>query len=114
MSQFSEKLTTYIKKSQQQLAENTASRSAKDMAKNIFKRMAQKANSLLIIESRGFGIKAYVVERRGDEVELIGYAENNIMESSEALADIVAQLKRDDCSVPSKALLVSGAVTSAL
>jgi len=114
MSQFSEKLTTYIKKSQQQLAENTTGRSAKDMAKNIFKRMAQKANSLLIIESRGFGIKAYVVERRGDEVELIGYADNNIMESSAALVDIVAQLKRDGCSVPTKALLVSGAVTSAL
>jgi hypothetical protein len=74
----------------------------------------QRANRLLLIESRGFGINAYLVERSGDAIELVHFVCNTHAEPGSSLTDICAQLKNDGYPWPKKALLISGATTTAL
>ena len=50
--------------------------------------MAKGANRILLIESCGFGINAYLVERRREVVDLVQYFDNQILENGPALADI--------------------------
>jgi len=89
-------------------------RDNKKYSQLITERFGQSANRLLLIESRGFGINAYVVERRGDVVELLHFVSNNETEPDLGLKDICTQLKSDGVSLPKKALLISGATTTAL
>lgn len=117
MKKIPEPLIKYLKKGQQvqqRLAAHPAGHAAKKVAKGVIERMAQGANRLLVIESRGFGINAYVVERRGEVVELVHFASNGIANSADALADVCLQFKSQQCPVPNKVLLISGAVASAL
>ena len=76
--------------------------------------MAKGANRILLIESRGFGINAYLVERRRDVVDLVQYFDNQIIENGPALADICQQMKDAKYTVPKQALLITGSATSAL
>ncbi|QUM84944.1 MULTISPECIES: hypothetical protein [unclassified Moritella] len=87
---------------------------SKALSRSFLGKMSAGANRLLVIESRGFGINAYVVERRGDAITLIEYAHNKIASCNESLAEICEQLTVAGCAIPQKALLVSGAVTAAL
>ena len=77
-------------------------------------KMSAGANRLLVIESRGFGINAYVIERRGNDITLIEFVHNKITSCDDSLAEICEQLTAAECAIPQKALLVSGSVTAAL
>ncbi len=93
---------------------NSLRENSKKYAQVITESFGQRANRLLLIESRGFGINAYLVERAGDNVELLHFVCNNHHEPDISLNDICVQLKRDGYVLPKKALLISGATTTAL
>jgi len=90
------------------------STSGKKYSKSITERVGQSPKRLLLIESRGFGVNAYVVERRGNIFELLHFVSNAQTEPDAGLKEICFQLKKESCALPKKALLISGAVTSAL
>lgn len=77
-------------------------------------RLGQSKGRLLVLESRGFGIKAYLLERQGETVDLTAFVQNKIIPIAQSLTDIVSQLKAQKHSVPKQCILVSGACTSAL
>jgi hypothetical protein len=93
---------------------NSLRENSKKYGQLITERFGQSANRLLLIESQGFGINAYLVERRGDVVELLYVVSNTENEPGISLKDICDQLINGGCTLPKKALLISGATTTAL
>ena len=98
-------LTSVLKK----LRENS-----KKYGQLITENFGQSANRLLLIESRGFGINAYLVERSGDIIELLHFVCNTHTDPGDSLKEVCVQLKNDGYTLPKKALLISGATTTAL
>lgn len=84
------------------------------LSRSFLEKMSAGTNRLLVIESRGFGINAYVIERSGNAIILIEFVHNKIASCDDSLADICEQLTAAECAIPKKALLVSGSVTAAL
>ena len=80
----------------------------------MLRRLTQKNNQLLILNSRGFGINGAIAEFYNEKITIKYQCKNAITDIEQALSDICSQLSSAGYPLPKKAILISGATTNAV